>query len=345
MVVGLTGYYGFGNVGDDLCLRNLIRYYGNENVHVYCSRPYAAETVKRQFHVAASTVNQLGKHQLDMLVFGGGDLIHDLSFEALWPRKYLERVTCRVILLGVGVPHGNGFTLLSKRLKWLGKRVAYAGLRDMNSLSIYRRLIGENACFTADPAFLTENLHAERGDVGWFEYRNLGRDYQLLTPEDYPSGSYAAQLKMDDLFFGYDTRIWSYGAEKISLNEALRRVSTAKHLICGSLHLGLLALSQETPFKIVPYQGKVCSVMDAAGCLRHTEHKLYPVSKKETERFLMLQKHLKDVLERFGKGVYSPVPAPFQSEGAELYVSKPIKPNLLRRAKYFYNNNFVGLKS
>ena len=337
-MIGLTGYYGFGNVGDDLCLRNLLQFYGSEAVHVYVPRAEAARNVRAEFKVKVSTVNQFGKEKLDLLVFGGGDLIHDLALEALWPQRFISRVCCPVALVGVGIPHGEGCTLASERIGWLARKVVFAGFRDFNSMGIYTKLTGEQCCLAPDPAFLTEKVKVDRGEFTLVQHKGMVADYQRLYPEWYPSSFGEAMALYQESFNGNSLILNWHG---MSPEQAVKEVAQAKGCVGVSLHFALLALSQGTPFKVYPYQGKCRSVLSVAACLQHVDgDAVLPVRWHERERYKLLQDYLKETLANLAKGDFSTPKLPVTPHNPESFKSLPVKASVPRRLKYWYVNTF-----
>ena len=93
-MIGVTGYYGYGNVGDDMLLCNLLKFFGTRKVVVYAPSEKAAGKLRAQFDCLVSTTQFLPEdsEQLNLLVFGGGGVLHDSAMLNLWPKRVIEQV-------------------------------------------------------------------------------------------------------------------------------------------------------------------------------------------------------------------------------------------------------------
>jgi len=159
-VIGVTGYYGYGNVGDDLLLRHSLEFFGPRNVVVYVPAEKAAGNVRAQFDCSVSTIKFLpaDSKQLDLLVFGGGGVLHDSAMLNLWPKRIIEQVKCLIALLGVGTPHGEGFMLASHKIDYIVDKACFVGLRDFESKAIFEQL-WDKTCFLFPDFCVGVSLH------------------------------------------------------------------------------------------------------------------------------------------------------------------------------------------
>jgi len=99
MKIGLVGFYGWGNFGDELFIRAHEEFLSDlgtiEPINDLQIKPYFSKPIEE-------VVNQY-----DMFVIGGGDLVIPWSISELyWKEEYLKKP---VHVIGVGVPTWGGF--------------------------------------------------------------------------------------------------------------------------------------------------------------------------------------------------------------------------------------------
>lgn len=171
----ISGYYGFGNSGDDALLRSIIddirRQKESPNIVVLSANPTAT---KKQYNVKA--VNRLNIFEIlhlmkegEMLISGGGTLIQDrTSTKSLL--YYLavialaKKHNMKVMMYSNGIGPLNKKSNIKKTQKVL-ERVDLITLRDDNSLNTLREIgvTNKNAKVTADAAL---GLDIQGEDVG-----------------------------------------------------------------------------------------------------------------------------------------------------------------------------------
>jgi polysaccharide pyruvyl transferase WcaK-like protein len=301
-MIGVTGYYGYGNVGDDILLCNLINFFGTRNVVVYAPAEKAAENLRAQFDCLVSTTQSLPKdsEQLDLLVFGGGGVLHDSAMLNLWPKRIIEQVKCHISLLGLGIPHGEKLALATHKIDYIVDKASFVGLRDFKSIAIFKQLWKKPCFLFPDIALLTERLEVQRSDNLLLQFKGVSSDFRHLSPRNFDSIA-KRQLKiLKGKMFPWKTA---------NCEGALKAVASAGACVGVSMHFGLLALTQHTPFKMLQYQGKVQSVL---GLVVDDSRIIYPskvynpeellpipdFSKNELGRFVLIKDFLKNCLRR-----------------------------------------------
>lgn len=168
---GLTGYYGFGNLGDDLMLavlaRGLARLDADARVAVLCppgSRPerVPGEAVMGPRRVIASDglkARLAALRGVDALVFGGGTCLHRFGFCDLHGSLAARALGRPVRWVGVGAEDpGGGVRRWKARLALA--LCGGAGFRDAGSLERVRGVAPgfERGRVTGDLAYLLESV-------------------------------------------------------------------------------------------------------------------------------------------------------------------------------------------
>jgi len=337
-VIGVTGYYGYGNVGDDLLLRHSLEFFGPRNVVVYVPAEKAAGNVRAQFDCSVSTIKFLpaDSKQLDLLVFGGGGVLHDSAMLNLWPKRIIEQVKCLIALLGVGTPHGEGFMLASHKIDYIVDKACFVGLRDFESKAIFEQLWDKTCFLFPDLAFLNERLEVERSVDLLLQFKGVSSDFRRLSPKNFESIAQRQLKVLNGEMFPWATA---------NCENAVKAVASACACVGVSLHFGLLALTQGKPFKMLQYQGKVPGVL---GLVVDDSRIVYPskvynveellpvpdFSERELDRLALIKDYLKACLRRIKSFKFDdmpnyPLPVPEIKTRYKFGGVKP-KPKILR---------------
>lgn len=149
--IGLVGFFGWGNFGDELFVRVFEEWLGksyelkimNDLTH----KPYFSRPLEELVD------------EVDAIVIGGGDLIIPWAISDLyWREEYLKKP---VFIVGVGVPTWNESNpkIVERYKKFLThENVKHLNVRDMESANWIRKNISEeiNVEHTADIVFAME---------------------------------------------------------------------------------------------------------------------------------------------------------------------------------------------
>lgn len=337
-MIGVTGYYGYGNVGDDMLMLNLLNFFGPCNVVVYAPSEKAASNLRAQFDWLVSSTQFLPKdsEQLDLLVFGGGGVLHDSAMLNLWPKRIIEQVKCPIALLGLGIPHGEDLTLATHKIDYIVNKACFVGLRDFESEAIFKQLWNEPCFLFPDLALLTEHLEVQRLSNLLLQFKGVSSDFRRLSPKHFDSIAKRQLGMLNGEMFPWKTA---------TCEQAQKAVASAGACVGVSMHFGLLALTQHTPFKMVQYQGKVKSVL---GLVVDDSRIVYPskiykaekflpipaFSKHELDRLVLIKDYLKNCLHRikslkFNNMPNYPLPVPQINTRFKYGGVKP-KPKFLR---------------
>ena len=172
----ISGYYGFGNIGDEAVLASLIDY-------IKCTKPehrivvlskdpsltaelYGVEAVERTS--LREIVRTLKK--CDLLISGGGSLLQDVT--GLGSIPYYLGIINLAIRYGVKVSifaQGVGpikREFFRKRVKKTFNRVDNITLRDIDSINLIKAIgVKHEATLTADPAIVLTHFKEEKSSL------------------------------------------------------------------------------------------------------------------------------------------------------------------------------------
>lgn len=173
----ISGYYGYGNLGDDTLLRSLISSLRHEKrdirITVLCANTkkmrklYGVRTINR--YDLPAIVREMRSKNARILLNGGGSLIQDGTSE----RSMLYYVSIMKLAKRLGlklVLYANGIgPLYSEKSKARAKQIIDSAdmitLREPSSLELIRELgcsaAADRARISADPAFCTLNSDPE----------------------------------------------------------------------------------------------------------------------------------------------------------------------------------------
>lgn len=279
MRVGVSGYYGFQNAGDEAILEAIvqeIRARGHQAV-VFSNNP--AETAQRYGVEAVKRTHPLevwkAFGRVDLLLSGGGGLLQDkTSGLSLW--YYLT-------VIGLARRRGKAVYVFNQSLGPLSKRGeaqvqrALRGVpcyfRDQGSLE-YGRSLGLNVHLGADPALLLPVPPVEREPsmvvlvpkYGTEEANaNLHKLADRLRVEGLEVVVLALQPGFDEPVlekFSSFTRELAWDPRRVSY-----LLAQAGYVISVRLHGAILAAAAGTPFAGIAYDPKVAGFCRDAGAV------------------------------------------------------------------------------
>ena len=173
--VRLCGYYGFGNMGDDLLLDAAIKRAASRFPHMPVTalsakgkrdgRKYGVRCVCRSYPLGVMREIR----RADVVVFGGGTLLQNsTSRRSLWYYlfilRYAERCGKRTELWGNGI--GEIFGTLARRVTAVAlSECSYVGMRERESAAYVRELVAEQGLLLP-PVRLERDLVMEHTAVG-----------------------------------------------------------------------------------------------------------------------------------------------------------------------------------
>lgn len=265
--IGLAGWYGYGNVGDDLLLGLLMERL--RPAAVFSTR--AGEWRDVRIHDVAD----LGSwsERIDLLVIGGGGLLNER-----WLRKLpLSSFEGAYGLLSVGIPHRRWLEGLEPLLS----RARFVTVRDHVALHDIRDAYpGVEAWWLPDPAFMLPRLVRSREDRLLLNPRAIASpwlreddpdDAVERVVETFAGLAEALEHRGPVLAVGFeeaDRELLArlpYEHRIVVEREAVELIATSAALVTSRLHGAIIAATQGTPVVLVDYQDKMRGVAQMLG--------------------------------------------------------------------------------
>ncbi|MFA7404960.1 MAG: polysaccharide pyruvyl transferase family protein [Pelobacteraceae bacterium] len=160
MKIVVIGYYGMGNIGDDLMLRSLLLHFGGDrsvgSVTVVCNNNYYEPFPKTRFissGISGKFKKLLALCQADLVCFGGGTCIGEQAdnsgmFQLLQILKLCARLNVPFAFFAIGIG-----TVASHEIKRIAleilNRARYISFRDDDSLAVARNVLGFSGACTS----------------------------------------------------------------------------------------------------------------------------------------------------------------------------------------------------
>jgi polysaccharide pyruvyl transferase CsaB len=302
----LSGYYGFGNTGDEAILASTVKALRKArpglDIMVLSKDPEQTCTSYGVKAFQRMDIFQVGKaiNQADLVVFGGGSLLQDVtSLRSLI--YYLSIIQLSHLLGKPVVVYANGIGPISSRIgrtltrHTLSKAKAIT-VRDAESKAELQRLgVPLEIKVTADPAFLLDPSPEELADsilkqhgidpaksIVWLALRQMNLPPWLmdhladlvvwLRQEGYEPGFLAMQER--DLAVAHDLnrRLVSANAGPlgtvwgISPEDALSLLGKAEYCLGMRLHTLILSARAGVPFMGIEIDPKIGAFCRSAGC-------------------------------------------------------------------------------
>lgn len=298
MRYGVIGWYGHKNLGDEILLNCILDCFGRRQAIVFTTDPMGVKAVKENHGVESSKIQTIPEHDIDFLMFGGGDVFHNLTVEWYFPKSLIDKIQCPILMLSVGVPFGEGHSPLSKSIDHFVKRVDFIGFRDAYSQKIFSDLWDKDSFLLPDLAFLVKKQSVKRRSGVVLQVRKVPKSYSSITPKNFNQIARKQFAELDSklrekglnpkflVFNPKDTEVLPDNCESIScfdnVSLAIKEISSSEALIGTSLHSCIIALTQDTPFKAYRYQGKIDAVV---GMICNRNQIIYPKNILEFDAF------------------------------------------------------------
>ncbi len=319
--IGILGWFGHENAGDELILHNMLRSFAFHEVSVYTDQPEKVKTmhkVRSVFHY-----QYIGSHlpKLDLLLIGGGGVLHDGYIKQVLPPSALPNCeNTPIIVYSAGIP----FFDWCNEIRYLIEKCYLVSLRDELCTDFFQSQFPEIPVqLLPDPGFLTPiSQHSRRPGKIALNIRMIPKGWDSNLPSD--ANEILAQ-ELDRLYnhlleqgyepvvLGFEPRDkeWiekkDYNARIVDFKSAIEEIASSEFLVGTRYHSGIIAATQNTPSLIINYQQKVeglkmllldaISVVDVKGLdLVSTFEELW--AKKKDYDFSITEK-LRDDIQTF----------------------------------------------
>lgn len=268
--IGIWGWFGHGNVGDELILSSMIAALSHHEISVYTDRPAGVKNEHNVRHVFHT--EELRKHlnKLDLLLIGGGGVLHNRGITNSFPKELMHNCETPIIVYAAGIP----FFEWCNDLYYFLSKCYLATLRDNLCLSfIEQRFTDIPAQLLPDPAFMIPKLQIRKmpGKIvlnirtipeGWRQ--GLPANVNEILREELSSiYQYLVKKKYSPLVLGFESRDeemlsnQSYHYKMVDFRGAVEEIATAEVLIGARYHSGVIAITQHTPAILLNYQKKL----------------------------------------------------------------------------------------
>ena len=164
----ISGYYGFGNFGDELILKILLDKFKDCDVTVLTSNPRKTFDTYGVHTVYSFSMEHVMKELIycDVLVSGGGSLLQNVtSNKSLFYYSSIIMMAQAfgkdVLIFAQGIGPIKGF-LPNHVVKSIMKKAKYISVRDEKSLALLNKWKIKNANLVCDPAYSLEVEQPQR---------------------------------------------------------------------------------------------------------------------------------------------------------------------------------------
>lgn len=300
MKVGLWGYYGHDNFGDDLILKTLIhkiiKYEEENNITIFVNPKKEIKTKRNGISlVKRTTKNTIVKaFELDVLIIGPGGLL---------PHKNINKILFfiligiilrlrkrKIVLYGIGIGIENLNNLIPRKLlQILFKLTNYAVVRqtlpfETKAISTYDFLLGENEDFNIEQKHKTNMILFSLANIfiptSSSNYKKrfistiieeinylMSKGYTIkLVSFSYPNDC----LLNEEIINNLDASIEHLVYTQQSTEQIFNAFNSACLIVSMRFHSLVLALQYNTPVYSIAYSEKIEDL-----CVRYNMNDFY----------------------------------------------------------------------
>ena len=274
MKILISGYYGFGNLGDESLLAGILPALKEHDVTVLSAKPKETKAMHQVNSVHRYYAALAAIAKTDVFISGGGGLLQNKSSNRslkyyLWLIKVAKLFNKKVIVFGqsIGPLDEFGKELVAKALK-----NCHIAVRDKNSQAILREIDLESK-LVADPALLLKAPQKQKNGILIFPragYPDISDAIVNTTQSLKAKGLnlslaaiHAAEDEVEIKRIQNQVEIDYLKTNTIS--ELLEIIAKSQFVISGRLHGAILAAVAKTEFCGIVYDPKVRAFLDEVG--------------------------------------------------------------------------------
>ena len=277
----ISGYYGFGNFGDEVILQILLEKLKDCDVTVLTVDPRKTFDAYGVHTVYTFSLEHVLKElaYCDVLISGGGSLLQNVtSNKSLWFYgsiiQFAQLMRKEVVIFAQGIGPINGWWSKHLTKGWL-KKANYISVRDEKSLELLNKWKIKNANLVCDPLYSLEVSQPERTQkigiqlrrfetltdelfdniVKQISLRYHNREIELLSLQD------EMDVGISQVFYNkmkaVDPDISIKIVDNLTTKEIINRISQYDCLIGMRFHACLVAIKYGVKTLAIAYDPKV----------------------------------------------------------------------------------------
>lgn len=289
----ISGYYGFGNIGDEAILYSIIKSIRNLELDVNISVLTSSHNeTKQKYNVNVVSRNDIkgiikAIKNCDVFLSGGGSLFQDATSIRSF-MFYIGQIIIALMLKKKVYVYAQGIGPIKKKFnrvmfKYFMNKVDYITVRDEDSYKELKRMkIKVPSAVTADPVFLLRkefiNCNNKNGKkkIGicireWFDSEKIANTIAKLA--DNLSNYYDAEIVFIPFYYNTDSKFSKYVAQKMhseytiidtsamSFDDIMNEMSKTDFILGMRLHSLIFAAICEIPFSGISYDPKIDSFL------------------------------------------------------------------------------------
>lgn len=270
MRVALIGWWGRGNMGDELLHRLIRDWLAPHQVDAIAPRQ-VVEDAPGQF-VSFEDFDAC-VDEYDLVIFGGGGLLNDRYVRSVLPKQRLARISAPLYGLSLGIPSPDWLD----GLEGFVERCDHLSVRDpLARHMLLKRYPRANVEVLPDPGFLLPGHPAgERSEVVGLNVRDVPASWLMGLPEDLTESLRTALLNAVEEMTGEGVPVrvlgteprdhdlfleWGLDSTMLTAENAAEVVGSLQALVTMRLHGGIVSLTQGTPVRVLNYQSKIAGL-------------------------------------------------------------------------------------
>jgi len=270
--IGIVGWFGHRNAGDELILRNMLSSFVNHQVVVFTDMSEGA----RDIHgISARPLHDLPSllKRLDILLVGGGGVLHDRYIKRILPPKNIADCPTPIIVYAAGVP----FFEWIEDLTYFLDKCYLITVRDPQTCQFLKNKYADYPIlYLPDPGFLTPAMEVNRqARKAVLNIRPVPAGWRIGLPEDVNE---IVKIQAESLYWhlidkNYEVSVLGFEPSDAEFLEsdawtyrivddltAIKEIASAECVVAMRYHAGIISFTQGVPALMMAYQPKVVAL-------------------------------------------------------------------------------------